>query len=231
MNQRKAFGMSLVEILVGVAILTAVGIPMLNMFTQSRDSLARSDRRRECRYYVREIFSLLDRQSLHDLWQFFGPGEVVGYGVAGKLKHRLLGATGNLQNMDPEQNPLGCTPEFIQEMNQDHLDARIFFEFYTRKELEVSPALYSPQIPDQPSPKYGILHMQAGWAEVYLLDRLKLEKNGGNEEAAVLAHWKQPMMCPAIVGRPGLKFSSCPAVNEAVRRKYEPLLRRREASL
>jgi hypothetical protein len=41
----------------------------------------------------------------------------------------------------------------------------------------------------------------------------------------------EPIMCPAIVGRPGMNPSSCPADNPMVRRKYGPLLARREAGL
>lgn len=67
--------------------------------------------------------------------------------------------------------------------------------------------------------------MQAGFADVTLL---KLVPNGSAKPVTV---WRQPIMCPAVVGRPGLKLSSCPAISPKVKEKYGPLLAKREAAL
>jgi prepilin-type N-terminal cleavage/methylation domain-containing protein len=224
--KRHAF--TLIEILIGTAILGVVGVPILSVFLTSKDAVSRTDTRRAARYYIREIYAHLGRQSLHDLWKYCGPGEVVGFDVAGQLKHHLAEFDANTGRVTG-RNPLGFGEAFLKEMTQDGYDARVFFEFYTRRELEITPLVYNRRAQDKPSPKYGILHMQAGWASVYILDRKKLKKFGGNDEKAVIANWKEPIMCPAIVGRPGLKLSGCPAVNVTVREEYGPLLQRREA--
>jgi prepilin-type N-terminal cleavage/methylation domain-containing protein len=221
---------TLTEVLIASVILALVGIPVMGVFITAKQGITRTDVRREARYYIQEILAHLDRQSLHDLWRNFGPGEVLGHDVAGRLRHRLAEfdpATGRIAG----KNPLGFEEEFLQEMIQEGLDARVFFEFYTRKELEIDPPKYTLGVQDKPSPKYGIYHMQAGWAEVVLLDTRKLRAARGKESQAVLASWKQPIMCPAIVGRPGLKLSGCPAVNVRVKLEYAPLLERRERSM
>jgi hypothetical protein len=41
----------------------------------------------------------------------------------------------------------------------------------------------------------------------------------------------QTIMCPAVVGRPGLKLQSCPALNKDVFDIYAPLLDQYEATL
>jgi prepilin-type N-terminal cleavage/methylation domain-containing protein len=221
-------GFSLTEILIGTVILAVVGVPMLGVFISSKHNVKRTDARREVRFYMQKIFDHLNRQPLHDLWKNFGPGEVVGFDAAGRMRHRIAEYDARSGRITGD-NPLGFTAEFVQEMLRDGYEARVFFEFFTRKELEITPAQYRPGVPDNPSPLWGILHMQAGWAQVYLLDREKLRTNGGNEAQSVIGQWKEPIMCPAIVGRPGLKLAGCPAVNPDVRAVYEPLLRRREA--
>lgn len=222
-------GFSLAEVLIGVTILAVMGVPMLGVFIQSKHSITRTDAKREARYYIGEIMAHLERQSLHKLWDYFGPGEVVGFDVAGQLKHKLC--EHDDQGRITGKNPLGFTPYFLQEMMVDGFEARVFFEFYTRKELGVKPDRWSLLTKDEVSPIYGLHHMQAGWVQIYLLDKHKLKKNPSREADCVITSWKQPIMCPAIVGRPGLKLSGCPAVNQVVKLVYEPKLNRREARM
>lgn len=227
--RRSRSGFSLAEVLIGTAILAIMGVPMIGVFIQSKHSIVRTDAKREARYYIGEIMAHVERQSLHKLWDYFGPGEIVGFDTAGRLRHRLaeLDAQGNITG----GNPLGFTPYFVQEMYADGFEARVFFEFYTRKELGVKPDRWSIFAKDEVSPLYGLHHMQAGWVQIYLLDRDKLKKNPAREADCVVTSWKQPVMCPAIVGRPGLKLSGCPAVNLTVKLQYEPKLNRREARM
>jgi hypothetical protein len=227
-SQQSSCGFSLVEVLIGSIILAAIGVPIINMFLGSKDNIARTDRRRDARFFMSEILAHVERHSLHDLWDWYGPNEVVA--EAGRMKHQLAkldkkGFVSDSQN----GNPLGFTQEFLYDMTRNEFEARLYFEFYSRKELEIEPAVYNPRVKDR-AEKYGILHMQAGYIKVELYDLRLLAKNPKDEPAAMIDGWAQPIMCPAVVGRPGLKLSSCPAVNEATRRKYEPLLRRREAA-
>ena len=219
---RSAF--SLTEIVIAAAILAAVGIPTISIFINSKDAIARTDGARDARYFIGEILAHADRQSLHELWDNFGPGEVVPQ--AGRMKHQIASynpLTGQLSGPSDTANPLGFQESFLKEMAHAGLQAKLFFEFYTRKELEIEPQIPDPRRQDIASPRYGILHMQAGYALVQIFD---LKKKG-----ALVTQWRQPIMCPAVVGRPGLKLSSCPAVNKAMRAKYLPLLAVREAQM
>jgi prepilin-type N-terminal cleavage/methylation domain-containing protein len=222
-------GFSLVEVMIGVTILGVIGIPMIGVFIQSKNSISRTDVKREARYYIGEIMAHVERQSLHKLWDYFGPGEVVGFDTAGQLQHKLC--EHDEKGRITGKNPLGFTPYFLQEMMADNLEARVYFEFYTRKELGVKPDRWSIFTKDEVNPIYGLHHMQAGWVQIYLLDRAKLKKSPTRPADCVVTSWKQPIMCPAIVGRPGLKLSGCPAVSQTVKLLYEPKLNRREARM
>lgn len=217
---RDCRGVTLVEVLVATIILTVAGIPVLMLFTQSRQSIDRVDRRREVRYFAGEILAHASRQPLHELWEQFGPGDVVGWEIAGRMRHQIA-------DFDPrsgkilERNPLGFTRGFLRELIDAGLEARLHFEFYSREELGIVPLVPTPGQIDRPSPEKGILHMQAGYACVELFET----KLGRREK---VGQWVEPIMCPAIVGRPGLKLSSCPAIRADVRAKFLPLLGQRE---
>ena len=247
-------GLTLIEILVASVILVVVAIPMLGIFDSSRQSIARTDRRREIRHITSEILAHAGRQPLHDLWDQYGPGEVVGFDTAGRMHHKLADldpATGHING----DNPLGFNQAFLDEMRALSLEARLYFEFYTRVELGLDAPKDAKEKealsivegddpvqdkkaakrasdlglpPPSSKPAFGILHMQAGYARVDIFDRDLLAKNRNHPERALVSRWAQPIMCPAVVGRPGLKLASCPAVNAKVKAKYLPLLAMRE---
>jgi hypothetical protein len=127
----------------------------------------------------------------------------------------LLNANGKL--VDPtnlDNNPLAFTQSFINEMRTDGLGGRVFFEFYYRdEELRYQNG--------EPSPQVGLRHMQAGVASVQIYDL-------NDPEERTLLDFRQPVMCPMIVGRPGIQLSSCPALNQQVKCKYGPKLALRE---
>lgn len=214
---RKMGAFSLLEVLMAAVILVVACVPMIGVFLGSKDAVQLTDAARDVRYFVNEILAHVERQSLHALWDEFGPVEVVP--EAGRMHHELAeyDAEGKLTGA----NPLGFDESFLRDLTRAGFRARVYFEFYTRKELEIQPAQPDPRQPDVASAKYGILHMQAGYVTVQIIDRHR----------SVINEWQQPIMCPAVVGRPGLKLASCPAVNKTVKAKYQPLLARREAQL
>jgi hypothetical protein len=228
-------GFSLVEICVAILVLATVGVPILGLFTQSSSAITRTDTRREARYYLQEIVAHATRQSLHMLWSYFGPR---GYELPGKitleggeiLELSPSGRSGQMADeialvslqtglpAAPADNPLGFSDEFLKGLTRDGYQGRVHFEFFTRKELGLPPLdREHPLKKDKASP-YGILHMQAGWLQVQLLD---VHTAGAPK---VAAQWKQPLMCPAIVGRGGLKLSSCPAIAPQVRKSFAPIV-------
>lgn len=222
---------SLTEIMIAAVILAIVGVPVIGIFIGSKDAIVRTDAARDARYFVNEIFAHAERQSLHELWDNFGPGEAIA--AAGKMKHEIAlynQKTGKVTGTVDQANPLGFQESFLQEMIHAGFKAKLYFEFYSRRELEVQPLIPNPRKQDTASVRYGILHMQAGYATVEIIDLKSLAKTG-DERASVVNFWQQPIMCPAVVGRPGMKLSSCPAVDRRVRAKYLPLLLEREASL
>jgi hypothetical protein len=225
-TRRNAF--SLTEILIAATILAIVGIPVIGIFLGSKDAIVRTDAARDNRYFVSEIFAHVERQSLHELWDNFGPGEVIPQ--AGRMRHEIAKydpRSGRILGNPLESNPLGFQESFLQELVRANLHVKLYFEFYSRKDLDVQPQIPDPKQQDTASIRYGILHMQAGYATVRLID-LKLLAKTRSEESATVNEWMQPIMCPAVVGRPGLKLSSCPAVDRKVRAKYLPLLLERE---
>jgi len=222
---------SLMEILIAAVILAIVGIPVIGIFMGSKDAITRTDTARDARYFISEIFAHAERQSLHELWDNYGPCEAIA--EAGRMKHELAvydPATGAVPGNPNQTNPLGFQSSFLQELTRCGFKAKLYFEFYSRKDLQVEPQIPDPKKQDIASARYGILHMQAGYATVrlYKLDALA---KGATEEVALANEWMQPIMCPAVVGRPGLKLSSCPAVDRKIRAHYLPLLMQREALL
>lgn len=224
---KKRNAMTLTEILIATVIMLIAAFPVMAIFSTSHQSLERTDVRRTARHYTSEILARVKRQSLHDLWKNFGPWDAAGLDAeAGRLRDRIAEMDPNGKLVAGAQdlvNPLGFTQDMLTEMRRDGYDARVRFEFYTREELGVSPAQFSQKKKDKVDPVIGLHHMQAGWAEVQIIEAGKPKE--------VISQVREPIMCPAIVGRPGMKLSSCPAVNPNVRKKYGPLLARREASL
>lgn len=223
-------GFSLTEIMIAAVILAIVGIPVIGIFLGSKDAITRTDSARDARYFVNEILAHAERQSLHELWDNFGPNEVIAQ--AGRMKHEIAIydiKTGKVLGDPMQANPLGFQESFLQELTRAGFKAKLYFEFYSRKALEVEPQIPNPRAQDIASARYGILHMQAGYASVEIIDLKAAEKVG--DDKATVTFWQQPIMCPAVVGRPGMKLSSCPAVDRRVRAKYLPLLLEREASL
>jgi hypothetical protein len=239
--KRQTCGFSLVETCIAVLILASVGVPVLSLFTQSSSAITRTDSRREARYYLQEIVAHSTRQSLHTLWSYFGPR---GYDLPGKITlegGELLelspsGVSGQMADeiavLDPEtglpaspaDNPLGFTDEFLKSLARDGYQGKVHFEFFTRKELGLAPLDRAKPLKKDKASPYGILHMQAGWLQVQLLD---IRADGAPK---IAAQWKQPLMCPAIVGRGGLKLSSCPAIAPQVRKAFAPIVADAEES-
>lgn len=200
-------GLTLIEILMATVILAMSAAATMNVFTTSSMGIRKTDERRELRYYLREIFAHVNRQALHKLWDHFGPagtGQPVRP-LNGDLA--LVDAAGKLVNpSDANNNPLGFDQGFLDDMRRDGLDARVEFRFYPRNELMVGPN-------GEPQPHIGLRYMQTGYAGVVLYD----SRDPAERE---LLRWNQPVMCPAIVGRPGLQQSSCPALNPAIKCTY-----------
>ncbi len=208
-------GVTLVEVLIATIIMAIAGVAAMNIFTASSFGIRQTDERRELRYYIREIFAHVNRQPLHELWDHYGPQgfELAPRPLVGALA--LVDASGKLVDpAKPQFNPLGFTQGFLDDLRRDGLSAKIWFEFYYRdQELR-----YKGKEPD---PQIGLRHMQAGVAAVSLYD-----VNDPEERSLLL--WRQPVMCAAIVGRPGLQLSSCPAMQKDVKCRYGPVLARRE---
>lgn len=215
-------GTTLVEILIAAVILSIAGVAVLGIFSQSTRSIKGTDMRREERFFLQSILSHVNRVSLHELWDHYGPeGAGPPRPLLGSLA--LVGSDGKLADpTSPTANPLGFTNEFLTELFGAGLKARIDFEFYTRAELNTNG--------DVPDPEYGLLHMQAGYVTLYLFNMEDGEDPGAPPPQPVdnprnyAAAWRQPIMCPAIVGRPGLKLSSCPAIAPVTKCRYGPVL-------
>lgn len=210
-------GFSLIEILIAAVILAIVGVGVLTLFSQGTTSIVKTDISREYRFFMQNILAHVNRQSLHKLFFHFrprGPGGITGQGLNSTLlRDEIAKVDGNNNLVNPLSemtNPLGFTQEFMNDLKAAGLKAGIEFRFIARQDLGTDNSGGSP---------YGILHMQAGVATVYLLDR---------ETDDIVAEWNQGIMCPAIVGRPGLKMSSCPAVSTRVQCQYLPILQQFE---
>jgi len=214
-------GFSLIEVLIAAVILSVAGVAVLSIFSVSSKGIRTTDMRREERFFLSSILTHINRVGLHELWDHYGP-EGVG------PERRLMGALalvdadgGLVAPEDPVANPLGFTQDFLDDLRLAGLKARIDFDFYTREELN-----YSED--GTPHPEIGILHMQSGYATVYLFP-VEDDADFGTpppdpEQGGALAAWRQPIMCPAIVGRPGLKLSACPAIAPRIKCTYGPLL-------
>lgn len=217
----KRRGFTLVEILIAAVIMAITGGAVLTIFSQSTNTLRRADARREFRFYLREILAHVNRQSLHKLFYHYAPSEARA--ASPDLNSRLLGSLavydekGVMENpVDEMSNPLGFTQAFVTQMVQEKLRAQIEFNFLAREDdLKVDET-------GKPDKQVGILHMQAGTVHIALYQTI--EYDDGTQDEELVAEIDQPIMCPAIVGRPGLKLSSCPAINQRVKCAYLPIL-------
>jgi len=212
-NGQARRGVTLIEVLIATIVLAVAAVSVMNIFRGANIGIRKTDEKRELRYYVSEIFNHINRQALHDLWDHFGPKPWASRSLGGGLA--LIDANGQLVNpSNLNNNPLGITQAFINEMRNDGLGAKVFFEFYYKEDLRI-------EEDDEVSEIVGLQHMQAGIAAVALYDL-------NDPEERNLIEWRQPVMCPMIVGRPGIQLSSCPALNTAVKCQYGPLLAQRE---
>ena len=225
MKEDKAF--SLVEILIAATILAVCLVPVISIFITGRTQIAHTDTARKYRFFVDEILARIDRTSLHTLWNYFGPKgfNVAGFGASGKFRDRLAeydSSTMTLFAGTPGQvNPLGFSEDFLRQMTREGLEGQIAFEFFTKKGLMIRPGT-TPGAPGIVDKRIGIMHMQAGFAKVHLID-LKTHE--------ALTEEVHPVMCPAIVGRPGLKLQSCPAISPNIHAIYDAILEQYEAGL
>ncbi len=225
MADRRVRGTSLIEILIASVLLAVAGVAVMSIYRAGTKGIQVSDLRREERFYLQEILAHVNRNSLHQLWDHYGPQ---GFGPPRPLLGALALVDGNGKMADPENlqaNPLGFTQDLLDEMRRDGIQARIDFDFYSRNELQVKED-------GAPNQFIGLLHMQAGYVAISLFNRDPGEDPGAPPpdptQVAPVAVWRQPIMCPAIVGRPGLKLSSCPALSPRVKCKYGPELARKE---
>jgi hypothetical protein len=219
----KRQGLSLSEIMIATVLLTLAAIPVITVFGSSRQIIQRTDERREKRYFLSEILARAQRHSLQTLWDAFGP-YFVGAANCGYMRDRIVELDGNNKiirapGAAKDPNPLGLTQDFVDDLFYQGYETRIRFEFYPRADLGVEPAVFKPNGRDKAGP-YGLLHMQSGFLTVAIRDKA---------DPSDRADWRVPMMCPAIVGRPGLKMEGCPALDTDKRREYGPRILAREA--
>jgi hypothetical protein len=121
-----------------------------------------------------------------------------------------------LNPVDEMSNPLGFTQAFISQLVKENLRAQVEYYFLRREaDLKIDEK-------GKPDKQIGILHMQAGTVHIELFETV--EGPDGSLDEVKVAEIDQPIMCPAIVGRPGLKLSSCPAINQRVKCAYLPIL-------
>ncbi len=205
-------GITLIEVLVASIVLAVAAVSVMNVFRGSAMGVRKTDEKRELRYYLAEVFSHLNRRPLHELWDAYGPPPHASRSIAGAMV--LTDASNTIipdaDPLIPKNNPLGLTQSFVDELHRDRIGVKIWFNFYYRQEdLDYSGTT--------PNSAIGLLHMQAGIARValYSLD---------DPEERHLSEWRQPIMCPMIVGRPGIKLSSCPALSNSVKCEYGPLV-------
>jgi hypothetical protein len=239
-------GLTLSEILIATVIMVLVSIPVIGLFLTSKQTITRTDTRREKRYFLSEILGRAQKHSLHVLWRYFGPGFVGGMenecgwvrdgiaitDTAGKLLPRPNIVKLQKSQMDP--NPLGFTQDFMDDLRVAGYEARVRFEFYRRNKLGVTPAAYAPgeKVRQLAVGELGVHHLQAGVIAIGV--RSKDPREDRTPEI-----WIVPMMCPAIVGRPGLKMEGCPALQDSYtdfdgttydfHDRYSSLLAKREA--
>lgn len=205
---RQRRGVTLVEILIAAVILAICAVAVLSIYSTSTQGIQRTDERRELRSYMGEIFAHVNRCSLHQLFDLFGEAPAAERKTLGRIA--LTDENGGMVNpQDDNANPLGFTEDFTKDLARAGLAAKVDFRFYSPEELKLDEK-------GNPSTDVGLMFMQAGWVTVTLIDA---------ENDKPLSTWKQPIMCPAIVGRPGLKLSSCPAIAPRVKCQYWPKLK------
>jgi hypothetical protein len=183
------------------------------------------------------------------LWRYYGPWFASGLdnecgwmrdaiAFVDPSNNKLLARPANV-GLDPngakDPNPLGFTQDFMDDLLYAGYETRIRFEFYPRKNLEVDPPAFDPneKVSQLTVGPYGVHHLQAGL--IYIGIRAK---DATEDQTPTI--WTVPLMCPAIVGRPGLKMEGCPALAESYtdeagnkfnfHKVYGGLLARRESA-
>ena len=218
-------GVTLTEILIATVIMTLVSIPVIGLFMTSKQSISRTDTRREKRYFLNEMLGRAQKHSLHVLWRYFGPYYAGGLdNECGWMRNdialvdgsgRLLPRPDNVglqPNGAKDPNPLGFTQDFMDDLKYANYEARVRFEFYKRSDLQCDPPAFQSGekvAKVKPGP-YGVHHLQAG------IITLGVRSKDPNDDQTPEI-WSVPIMCPAIVGRPGLKMEGCPALSEDYR--------------
>ena len=85
-TSRARRGLALMELLIATVLLMICGFPVMLVFRQSGQTLQRADERRESAFYIDQVFTHINRTSLHFLWDNFGPPQFPG---AGKMRDRI----------------------------------------------------------------------------------------------------------------------------------------------
>ena len=208
-------GVTLLEVLIAAVLLAMSGVAVMNIFMGANRGIRKTDERREIRHHLVKIFAHANRQAIHKLFDNFGLPTAGAARPNGGYLARYDETTGALQirpGMKDVDNPLGITQAFLDELRRDGLSARLRFDFFPRRELmEGGP---NSTVLDT---NIGLEYMQAGRLQVEIV-------SWENPEEAALMSWVQPVMCPMIVGRPGIALKSCPALDPAIQCSYAPAL-------
>ncbi len=199
-SARRAF--TLVEVSVAALVLALFAVPLFGLLRTSSRSIAATDRRREVRFLVQEVWDRVEAADFLTLYNAFGeepraPGRLeTGLWQPGKFVDG---------EWIPGSNPLLLTERLKATLEATGWTIRLRFRFLTREELGVEGE-------NGFASESGVQHLQAG--------RATLEIDG-----AASGHHRtmRTLYCPLVLGRPGLTMSQCPATNEGLKRE----LRRR----
>lgn len=204
-------GVTLLEVLIAAVLLAMSGVAVMNIFMGANRGIKKTDERREIRHHLVKVFAHANRQAIHKLFDNFGRSAAGASRPNGGYLARY-DADGTLQirpGFKEEDNPLGITQTFLDELRRDGLSARLTFDFFPRRELMEGGNPNNTTI----DTNIGIEYMQAGRLQVEIV-------SWDHPEEAALLSWVQPVMCPMIVGRPGIALKSCPALDPSVQKCF-----------
>lgn len=206
-------GLTLLEVLIAAVLLAMSGVAVMNIFMGANRGIRKTDERREIRHHLVKVFSHANRQAIHMLFKNFGlPAAGASRPNGGYLarydENGVLQVRPGMQQVD---NPLGISQTFLDELRRDGLSARLRFDFFPRRELMEDRNPNNTTIDSN----IGIEYMQAGRLTVEIV-------SWEHPEEAALMSWTQPVMCPMIVGRPGIALKSCPALDPSIQCEYGP---------